>query len=477
MMEIIQLSYCLLDCLDYLRCVASFNFVLLLDIFDRMEKETETFILSKAANQQLHVVNEAKGRHESNTYDQSNEVGDESSGVKPGSEKGSKKKRGKTGNTKAAASESVPDISENLPTKSNKKNQRKNKEANVSQVSDKKSGGKSNKVKEDDLNIPDEDWIMEKILTLIPDFEGQGLDDPHTLIRPLATYLRPMLLNSWKERRKTVFTENAEKMKHLLDDLQKKLDEEFLNMQLYEKALDLFEDDPSVSVVLHKHLLRTTATSIVDQLLITLDMHNKLKNGIAVEESQKLESAALSSGDRVSLAKSLDSALSTKALSVVEALEGKRVETFMVALRALVEESGLLLKNIDKKMERTLLHSYRKDLTIQVSNETDPISLLPKVVSLLYLQVHNKALQAPGRAISAAVSRLKEKLEESAHQILLDYHSATVTLLALQSAAPDDEESCASDRIMTKKEFLESLMPKLKGLVLKNTESSSLAEK
>ncbi|KAI3913799.1 hypothetical protein MKW92_024195 [Papaver armeniacum] len=455
-------------------CVLSNEFVK--DIFNRMEKETETFILSKSAAQELHVVNEAKGRHDSSAHTQSNEVGDESSGVKPGLEKGSKKKRGKTtGNSKAAASESVPEILENIPTKSNKKNQRKNKEANASQVSDKKSGGKSGKVKEDDLNIPDEDWIMEKILTLIPDFEGQGLDDPHTLIRPLATYLRPMLLNSWKERRKTVFTENAEKMKHLLDDLQKKLDEEFLNLQLYEKALDLFEDDPSVSVVLHKHLLRTTATSIVDRLLITLDMHHKLKNGIAVEESQP-DSAALSSGDRISLAKSLDASLSAKSLSVLEALEGKRVESFMVALRALVEESGLLLKNLDKKLERTLLHSYRKDLTTQVSNETDPISLLPKVVSLLYLQVHNKALQAPGRAISAAVSRLKEKLEESAHNILLDYHSATVTLLALQSAAPDDEESCASDRIMSKRELLESLIPKLKGLVLKNTESSA-AEK
>ncbi|KAH7863233.1 hypothetical protein Vadar_015071 [Vaccinium darrowii] len=47
------------------------------------------------------------------------------------------------------------------------------------------------------------------------------------------------------------------------------------------------------------------------------------------------------------------------------------------------------------------------------SAEVDPIPLLPKVVSLLYIQVHNKALQAPGRAISVAVSRLKLKVESS----------------------------------------------------------------
>ncbi|OVA03560.1 E3 UFM1-protein ligase 1 [Macleaya cordata] len=450
-------------------CVLSNAFIK--DVFDRLEKEMHTFSFSRSAGEELHVVNEAKGGHDSGGFSQSNEVADESAGSKPVSEKGSKKKRGKTtGNAKAGAAESVPDSLENLPTKA-KKNQRKSKEANFSQVSEKKSGAKkdSDKMKEENLNIPSEDWIMEKILMLIPDIEEQGLDD--TLVRPLANHLRPMLLNALKERRKAMFMENADRMKRLLDDLQKKLDEDFLNMQLYEKALDLFEDDPSISVILHRHLLRTTATSIVDRLLVTLDMHNKLKNGIEVEESQKPESASLISGDRISLAKSLDGPLSAKALSLVEALEGKRVETFMTALRAIADESGLLLKNLDKKLERTLLHSYRKDLTSQVSGETDPIPLLPKVVSLLYLQVHNKVLQAPGRAIFVAVSRLKDKLEDSAHKILMDYHSATVTLLALQSAAPDDEESCTSERIMSKREFLESLMPKLKGLVLKTTES------
>lgn len=34
-----------------------------------------------------------------------------------------------------------------------------------------------------------------------------------------------------------------------------------------------------------------------------------------------------------------------------------------------------------------LYHYYVQDLTSQVSAETDPVSLLPKVISLLYLQV------------------------------------------------------------------------------------------
>ncbi|CAK9144064.1 unnamed protein product [Ilex paraguariensis] len=82
-------------------------------------------------------------------------------------------------------------------------------------------------------------------MALVPDFEEQGIDDLETILVPLAHHLRPMLLNSWKERSKVAFTKNAKKMKCLLDNLQQRLDKPFLNMQLYEKALNLFEDDQS----------------------------------------------------------------------------------------------------------------------------------------------------------------------------------------------------------------------------------------
>lgn len=45
------------------------------------------------------------------------------------------------------------------------------------------------------------------------------------MLAPLANYLRPMLLNSWMERRKAAFTENSQKMKRVIDNLQRKLDE------------------------------------------------------------------------------------------------------------------------------------------------------------------------------------------------------------------------------------------------------------
>uniref|UniRef100_A0A7N0U045 E3 UFM1-protein ligase 1-like domain-containing protein n=1 Tax=Kalanchoe fedtschenkoi TaxID=63787 RepID=A0A7N0U045_KALFE len=111
---------------------------------------------------------------------------------------------------------------------------------------------------------------MDKIMKMVPDLNEQGMEDPESTLRPVAAYLRPKLNNLWKDRRRALFTENIEKISRVLDALQKKLDEAFLVIQLYEKALDLFEDDPRTS-----------------------DKHNRLKNGIEVEETGDLESAPL----------------------------------------------------------------------------------------------------------------------------------------------------------------------------------------
>ncbi|CAI8596951.1 unnamed protein product [Vicia faba] len=435
------------------------------DICDCTVKELETLAVSRSLGTvkpgDLPIANEVKAGYDSSRLSVSSEMASDS-GSNKHADKGPKKKKGKaTGNALANQSESGADNQEHTSTKS-KKSQRKGKDTS-SQTSDSKQGSRkeSLKMKEDNLSSPSEEWIMEKITALVPDFEEQGIDDPETILRPLANKLRPTIINTWMEKRKALFKDNAERMKQLLDNLQKKLDESFLNMQLYEKALELFEDDQSTSVVLHRHLLRTVAAPMVDMLLHDLDEQNKLKNGVEVQESPNSESISFSPGDRAAISKSFPGALSNKALAVVEALEGKRVETFMSSFRAVTEESGLPLKKLDKKLERTLLHSYRKELTSQVSAETDPVSLLPKVVSLLYVQVYHKALQAPGRAISVAISQLTDKLDETACKIIADYQAAVVTLLTL-SATPDDEDSCASNRI---REILESQMPALKSLV------------
>ncbi|KAL1558629.1 E3 UFM1-protein ligase 1 [Salvia divinorum] len=438
-------------------------------LFDSIQKEMENISLAGhtavGSSDVSHLIKDVRQGHDdsSNLTDQ-DEYGNQNGIGKSVSEKGSKKKKGKAaGNVKAGSTESGLELHE-----STKKKQRKGKANPGAQVSDPKSGAKKDTERLDQPSFLSEKSLIQKIMSMIPDLEDQGLDDPEAVLAPLAHYLRPMLLNSWMERRKAAFTDNAQQMKQLHDHLQRMLDEAFLNIQLYEKALDLFEDDPPNAVFLHKHLLRTAATPIVDTLLVHLDKHEKLKNGLQLEGSKILEPVVMSSADRIALAKGLPGSLSAKAIELVETLEGKLVESFISAARELTEESGLVFKKLDKKLERTLLHSYKKDLTSQVSAESDPVALLAKVVSLLYVQIHGKALQAPGRAISVAVARLKDKLDDLAFKSLQDYQKAAVTLLSLMSSATGNEEDCTSDRLLSQRELLEGLMPALKSLVAKS---------
>lgn len=225
-----------------------------------MEKEIETFSGSESSGIMLsddfHETKVGHGR-----FAESNEIVSETGSSKQSVDKGSKKKKGKSsGSMAASATESGLDNQENFPMKS-KKNQRKGKDNSSLQVLDSKASVKREpvKTKEHNLKIPSEEWIMQKLTLLVPELADQGLlvlilvlsilltrklhvnfitdsdwsneinfagiDDSEAIVRPLANYIRPMLINYLKERRNALFTANAERMKRLIDNLQKKLDE------------------------------------------------------------------------------------------------------------------------------------------------------------------------------------------------------------------------------------------------------------
>lgn len=121
------------------------------------------------------LVKEAKVGQDTSRSMEASETSSES-GHKNALEKGSRKKKGKSGgNTKSGATESAADDTEYTPSKS-KKNQRRGKDTSSSQVSDSKPGAKKDgKLQEGNLNFPSEEWVIQKIMMLNPDFEEQGL--------------------------------------------------------------------------------------------------------------------------------------------------------------------------------------------------------------------------------------------------------------------------------------------------------------
>ncbi|KAL5062350.1 hypothetical protein RYX36_024087, partial [Vicia faba] len=176
------------------------------DICECTVKELETLAVSRSLGTvkpgDLPIANEVKAGYDSSRLSVSSEMASDS-GSNKHADKGPKKKKGKaTGNALANQSESGADNQEHTSTKS-KKSQRKGKDTS-SQTSDSKQGSRkeSLKMKEDNLSSPSEEWIMEKITALVPDFEEQGIDDPETILRPLANKLRPTIINTWMEKRK-----------------------------------------------------------------------------------------------------------------------------------------------------------------------------------------------------------------------------------------------------------------------------------
>lgn len=311
-----------------------------------------------------------------------------------------------------------------------------------------------------------EEQISTKIIEWFPDIEGSGADDQGTgmLSKAMAAYLRPSVISAWKNIKQASFTAAAEERRLHAEIFQKKTDELYASLQLFTKAVDLFDNDQMTLAALQRHLLRTTASELVDLVLQAQDLERRLDNG---ENLQDFSSGALplNTSQRLALARGLHGSISFKCLKMIEALDGKTVDAFDLAFQEAAEECGLRLKKLDKKAEKALLLSYRKGLALEVEKDDDPVALLPKVVALMFVQVHNKALQAPGRVISAAVNHLKNRISDAAYKTLLEYQSATVSLLSMISTTAPGGTNCTSDRIEDKRELLKTLMPKLKAIV------------
>ena len=136
---------------------------------------SSTIVLSEDS----HLVKEAKAGQDLSKSSEPFETGSESGNRKRGTEKGSKKKKGKSSGTKTVSTEGDSENEDYIYTKS-KKNQKKGKDMSSSQVADSRKGAKKDSIKMQEESVPSEEWLMQKLSILVPDFEEQGLS-PFTL--------------------------------------------------------------------------------------------------------------------------------------------------------------------------------------------------------------------------------------------------------------------------------------------------------
>lgn len=110
--------------------------------------------------------------------DHSSKPSESTESLPANTDKGSKKKKGKSVSTKKETVETFPDDEEDSRPKS-KRNQKKGRDSSSSQKLDTKAGGKKESVKTQEGNhvIPPDEWVMKKIVDSVPEFEDDGTSE------------------------------------------------------------------------------------------------------------------------------------------------------------------------------------------------------------------------------------------------------------------------------------------------------------
>eukprot|EP00271_Cylindrocystis_brebissonii_P007115 TRINITY_DN20280_c0_g1_i1.p1 TRINITY_DN20280_c0_g1~~TRINITY_DN20280_c0_g1_i1.p1 ORF type:complete len:378 (-),score=105.92 TRINITY_DN20280_c0_g1_i1:622-1608(-) len=304
----------------------------------------------------------------------------------------------------------------------------------------------------------------------------------------LAERVRPRLIAAVASARKAAFSAGADERRKQREGAQKLLEEVWGLLQLYCKGLEAFEAEAPVLPILHRHLLRTTASEAADillrfesfeqsQLLLSsapgLPAHSPspLSDATLASATPSSSSPAtpfssgplLSASERLTLAKSLPGTAGRAAVLLAEALEGKSCPVGEAALERCAEACGMRLRRLDKKAERALLHAHSKSLQAQLQEEADPVAALPLAVAFLFFKVHRRALNAPGRSLAAVITTLKSGLPEDHYSALSEYQLATVEFITARAsaAATTDVDNEAEERLR-----LQGQLERLKALAL-----------
>lgn len=99
----------------------------------------------------------------------------------------------------------------------------------------------------------------------------------------------------------------------------------------------------------------------------------------------------------------------------------------------------MILKKIDKKKDRILIHSHKLKLLDQLQLTTDPALVFHVAILIIFTVATQNMIHASGRHVSALLAFLKPNLNDEQWKILSDYHDLVLKVLAGAEQAENDE--------------------------------------
>lgn len=100
----------------------------------------------------------------------------------------------------------------------------------------------------------------------------------------------------------------------------------------------------------------------------------------------------------------------------------------MAAENAL-QACSMIVKKIDKKKDRILIHSHKLGLLDQLAVCTDPATVLHLALLIMFTSSTQNMIHASGRHVSALLSFLKPSIAEEHAKVLTEHHDLVLRTL------------------------------------------------
>lgn len=131
-------------------------------------------------------------------------------------------------------------------------------------------------------------------------------------------------------------------------------------------------------------------------------------------------------------------------------MTGTSIEEFLLAAENALQACSMILKKIDKKKDRILIHSHKLGLLDQLAVCTEPATVLHLAVLIIFTTSTQNMIHASGRHVSALLSFLKPNIPEEQAKVLSEHHDLVLRTL---SAEPN------SDRVEEFQTKLQEMIP------------------
>ncbi|XP_027204338.2 UFM1 specific ligase 1 [Dermatophagoides pteronyssinus] len=313
--------------------------------------------------------------------------------------------------------------------------------------------GQKSEQEQDDSGVSELEFLsMEQVINVLTE---KLTDDVSTeFIESIAESIIEDLRKSYEVYAKELFiTRNAEmnKTKKSFAELQSFVNSNYSKILLFNRSIQFIGESSQcfkdLQSRLAKHLLRTLATDIVNELV-------SFFNDEILSENISLEA-------RTKIINKLDFEFKNEFIKLNESLNSNEVQAFIDELEECAAKIDLMIKKIDAKKEKLILSEHQQSLLLQLNECQDSILCLHILVLLVFQMVHHHMLHASGKFVPQILQFLQKSTNEEIFQAMKECQDDILQFIAVKDdQAKSDTKTKLNQSIGHCKQLLNDFIAK-----------------